>query len=166
MKKLTIAVNPGDHDIGDVGYKVDQFLKSCGLANETIRAQVLIVRELVENALKYGHFPMPDDHLTVELQVDEDAIIVEVMNPVTEDQDNNLKILDKTIRLIRGYQDPFEPYLMKRQESFDPIVGHDSQGLGLAKIAYQTGAVLDYFISEDNMLNVSAVKPLADGPNM
>ena len=36
----------------------------------------------------------------------------------------------------------------------------DAYGIGLARIAYEAGAVLDFFVDEDNILNLSAVRSL------
>ena len=77
-----------------------------------------------------------------------------------ESNQRQLNDLDKTIQLIRGYQDPFEPYMKKLRENPGNSINSDTYGIGLAKIAYEAGAVLDFFVDEDNILNLSAVRSL------
>ena len=91
-------------------------------------------------------------------------INVEVKNPVDETAYSHLKKLDKTIQWIRGYQDPFEPYMKKAREVSEKPLGDEVSGLGLAEIAYKGKAILDFFVSEDNILNVSAVTSIDNLP--
>ena len=71
--------------------------------------------------------------------------------------------MDKTIQWIRGYQDPFEAYIERIKEvSKKPL--HDMEsGIGLVRIAYEGNALLDFFVAENNMLNVSVVSNLEKG---
>jgi hypothetical protein len=68
--------------------------------------------------------------------------------------------LDKTIQWIRGYQDPLEQYMINLSESSGASHLAGTNGLGLARIAYEADAIIDFYVSEDNILNLSAVSNL------
>jgi len=85
---------------------------------------------------------------------------VEVRQAVEKSFQRQLDELDKTIQWIRVYGDPFEPYMKKLREECENPNNHKANGIGLARIAYEAGAILDFFVSEDNILNLSAVRNL------
>ena len=141
------------------GNKGCRFLRSHGFSGETVDEFRLIINELIENAIKYGNFSGSGKKITTEIHVDDRMITVEVTNPVDEKADTHLKILDRTIRWIRGFQDPFEPYMRKVQDiPGSPLVNEAGGGLGLARVAYEGKAILDFFVDEDHVLNVTALK--------
>jgi len=100
--------------------------------------------------------------LTVEINVKNESIIIEVFNPIDKSSIKNLSKLDKTIQWIRGFQDPFEAYIERLKDvSKKPL--HDKEsGIGLVRIAYEGNALLDFFVSDNNILNVSAIANLED----
>ena len=122
----------------------------------------MIVSELIENGIKYGHFMMENKVLTVEINVKNESIIIEVFNPIDKSSIKDLSKLDKTIQWIRGFQDPFEAYIERLKDvSKKPL--HDKEsGIGLVRIAYEGNALLDFFVSDNNILNVSAIANLED----
>ena len=69
----------------------------------------------------------------------------------------NLKILDKTIQWIRGFQNPLEAYTERLKEVSKKPLNDENSGLGLVRIAYEGKAILDFFVSENSLLNVSAL---------
>src|SRR3989339_430301 len=116
---LKLAVKPEWHEIEEARNKTTKFLKSLGLATDSVHALTMVMSELIENSVKYGNFPLPADNVEVDIHQDENIITVEVINPVNpvdESAYNHLKKLDKTIQWIRGYQDPFEAYVEKLKE--------------------------------------------------
>ena len=98
------------------------------------------------------------DHINAHRR--ENIITVEVMNPVDETAENHLKNLDRTIQWIRGYQDPFEAYVERVKDVSKKPLSNEESGLGLVRMAYEGKAILDFFVGEDNILNVSAVSDL------
>jgi len=149
-----------DTEIDQAGKKGLSFLKSHGFTNDTVQAQIMILKELINNGKQFEKTSAPNDEITVFFLVEEKAITVEIRKPVKESNQRQLNDLDKTIQLIRGYQDPFEPYMKKLRENPGNSINSDAYGIGLAKIAYEAGAVLDFFVDEDNILNLSAVRSL------
>jgi hypothetical protein len=147
-------------EIDRAGEKGSNFLISHGFTNDTVQAQIMILKELINNGKQFENTTEPDDEITVFFLVEEKAITVEIRKAVEESNQRQLNELDKTIQLIRGYQDPFEPYMKKIRENPGISMNGDAYGIGLARIAYEAGAVLDFFVDEDNILNLSAVRSL------
>ena len=116
------------------------------IPDETIYSLSMIVSELIENGIKYGHFMMENKVLTVEINVKNEQIIIEVFNPIDKSSIKDLSKLDKTIQWIRGFQDPFEAYIERLKDvSKKPL--HDKEsGIGLVRIAYEGNALLDFFV--------------------
>jgi hypothetical protein len=96
--------------------------------------------------------------MSVHLYIDAAAVTVEVVTPVNPLAHERLAQLDKAIQWIRGYQDPFEPYAAKRREAAAGSDRANADGYGLARIAYEAGAVLDFYVSEDGILHLYAVR--------
>jgi hypothetical protein len=149
-----------DNEIDKAGEKSSNFLKSHGFSNETVHAQIMILEELINNGKKFEHPTSTESEITVFLLVEEKTITVEVRKAVEESFQRQLNELDKTIQWIRIYGDPFEPYMKKLREKAENSNNRDANGIGLARIAYEAGAILDFFVSEDNILNLSAVRSL------
>jgi hypothetical protein len=156
-KSIEFNVKPEWDEIEKVRNESADFLQSHELSDNTIHSLSMIISELIENGLKYGDFAKGNDKVVVHLNVATNAVTVEVVNPVDKSAYKHLSKLDKTIQWIRGYQDPFEAYIERIKEvSKKPL--HDMEsGIGLVRIAYEGNGLLDFFVAENNMLNVSVV---------
>jgi len=121
----------------------------------------MVSTELVENAVKYSSLLEEDENNTVHfsLRGDRDEVVVEVTNTIRDDMRDNIKQLDETIQWIRGYQNPWEAYIERLQEVSRSAVIEDSR-MGMVRMAYEAGAILDFYLDEDNKLSVSATIPL------
>lgn len=159
-KSILFNLKLNGHEIDEAGEKGSNFLKSHGFSNETVQAQIMILKELIINGKKFENPSALEGEITVFLLVEEKTITVEVRQAVEESYQSQLNELDKTIQWIRGYQDPFEPYMKKLRERSENSNNSDATDIGLARIAYEAGAILDFFVSEDNILNLSAVRCL------
>ncbi len=155
---IRLNLKPDGGDIEMAGQKSSSFLKSHGFSDEAVRVQIMILRELIHSGIKYGKFTPSKDEIIVHIQLAENSITLEVRNPVDETCFDRLKELDKTIQWIRGYQDPFEAYILKQKEASRNSSRNETNGLGLARIAYEGKAILDFFVSDDNTLNLFAVR--------
>jgi hypothetical protein len=156
-KTMDLAIEPRWEQIENVRKKTHSFLKTHGLSVELTDALTMVGSELVENGVKYGSFEHPDSKLRFKLKVSENSIVIEVTHPTDPSASHHLRRLDKTIQWIRGYQDPFQAYLERIKEvARKPIHDHES-GLGLVRIAYEGKSILDFFVAEDDALNVSAI---------
>jgi hypothetical protein len=151
---------PNDSEVEKMTRKSIDFLKHNGLSDHAVETQVMILSELIGNGKLFDLPNIPDLKMTVLLSVWNDAIIVEIKRPIRNPADGKLRELDKTIQWIRGYQDPFEPYAILLEQASTKTKTNEVDAFALARIAYEGGAVLDFFLSEDNILNFSAVRNL------
>ncbi|TFH00940.1 MAG: ATP-binding protein [Calditrichales bacterium] len=137
--------------------KTTKFLETHGFSQVTVYSMAMIISELVENSIKYGHFCTPEDEIFVRLNISRNLLTMEVHNPVDDSATIHLKRLDRTIQWIRGYQDSFEAYIEKLKEISKKPLEDEESGLGLVRIAYEGKAILDFYVGDNDMLNVSAV---------
>ena len=135
----------------------DQFLTQSGISADKVQAVTMVISELIENAVKYGCYSLSEDKIVAKIRLDERMITVEVLHPVEKGNYRHLKELDRSIQWIRGFQNPFEAYIERVQEVSKKPLDDDESGLGLARIAYEGQSILDFFLTEDNQLSVSAV---------
>lgn len=152
----TFIIDPEWEAIEKARSQISQFLIDEHLSEDWVHAATMVFSELIENSIKYGTFNA-GNHVQSHVTINDHLITIEVVHSIDPDYLAHLKQLDEMIQWIRGYQDPFEAYIQRLKEiSKKPISDKDS-GLGLVRIAYEGDAILDFFINEDNELNVSAV---------
>jgi hypothetical protein len=154
---LKFNLKPICTDIAQAGEKSSSFLKSHGLSDNLVQVQINILTGLIKNGIKFARFTPSADEITVRLQIDEQHYTIEVMNPVDQTRRDQLEQLDKTIQFIRGFQDPNEAYSIRAVEAAGHPIEAEANDLDLAKLACKGGAILDFFVSKDNFLNLSAV---------
>ena len=154
---IKLVKKPDWEYIEEVRSECETFFKTHDFSENDTHSLVMIISELMENSIKYGDFSIPETMVDISVDIHNNKVLIEVLNPVTESDRHHLHKLDRTIQWIRGYQDPFEAFIEKlRHVSKKPL--HDNEsGLGLVRIAYEGKAVLDFFVDEENMLNVSAI---------
>ena len=153
---LRLNIKPDWNEIEKLRMAGVNFLESHGFTDELIHSLTMILSELVENSIKYGDFKGSKPEVLIYLDISKNLITIEVNNPVNQKSAIHLQRLDKTIQWIRGYQDSFQAYVEKLKEVSKKPLEDEESGLGLARIAYEGKAILDFFVM-DNMLNVSAV---------
>lgn len=154
---MKLTVDPEWHEIESARGETELFLRSHGFTDDSTQTLIMVISELIENGIKYGNFKSPEDQVRVNVHMGPNRITIEVVNPVDEKAFHHLKKLDKTIQWIRGYQDPFEAYVEKLKEVSRKPFKDEESGLGLVRIAYEGQAILDFFVGDNGMLNVSAV---------
>lgn len=133
------------------------FLTSKGLEKDAVFSLSMVVGELVENSIKYGKQGDEKALVGISLDVSGGLVTVEVTNLVDDTAYAHLARLDRTIQWIRGFQDPFEAYVERMKEVARRQMEDKESGLGLVRIAYEGRAILDFFLDESEILNVSAV---------
>jgi len=161
-KSIRFSLKPGDYEIETVREKGSDFLKAHGFSDDTVETQMTILHQLISSGKKFDNLVTSENEMAVLLLIEKNAIIVEVSKPVNESSYSQLDELDKTIQSIRrwGYQGPFEPYEADYSRICNNSQDFEAEGFELAKIAYEEGAVLDFYVSEDSILNLSAVRNL------
>jgi len=160
---IAFKLKPIGNEIEKVGEKGKNFLKSHGFSDDSVQMQIMVIRELIKSGNAFDNQRPSRNEMSVHIFIKKNTIIAEVRKPVNETtHDNQLQKLDETIQWIRGYRDPYAPFMMSAQEASENYIDNKSNGFGLAKIAYEAGAVLDYYVSEDNILNLSAVRHVTE----
>ena len=154
---IQFKLKPDWEEIEPIRLESSKFFEGHGFSADAVSALTMVVSELIENAIKYGLFIQPDGQVSVNIQVGRRVVTVEVSNPVDNSTFNNLRKLDRTIQWIRGYQDPFEAYLDKLKEIAKKPITDEESGLGLVRMAYEGRGIIDFFVSEDNLLSVSVI---------
>ncbi len=156
-KSIEFNVKPEWDEIEKIRNESAEFLQAHELTDDTIHSLSMIISELIENGIKYGNFKMVENKVVVIISIERNAVTIEVLNPVDENAEKHLSRLDKTIQWIRGYQDPFEAYIERIKEVSKKPLKDAESGIGLVRIAYEGKALLDFFVGENNILNVSVV---------
>lgn len=160
MPELSLQVAPLWENVGRIRRQTLHFLEAQALPAEVVDAISMVACELAENATKYGDFDARRATIDVRVALSRQQVTVEVTNPVSATADENLQRLDRTVQWIRGFQDPFEAYLNRLQElSVEDLFSPESR-LGLVRIAYEGQSVLDFYVNDDNVLAVSAMRRL------
>lgn len=153
---LNVDIEPIWSEIDALGHRARTYLEAQGLERHTVDALTMVLRELAENATKYGVFD-GGGRIAVSLQVTPRDVVIEVRNPVGEGNDEHLRRLDRMIQRIRGYQDPFEVYFDRLREVSGQRLDSRESGLGLVRIAYEGQSVLDFYVDDHDTLAVSAM---------
>lgn len=156
-KSIHLTLTSKEEDIRKATEQGSDFLKSQGLANDTIRIQAFLFHELVRTGIEYGTMNSAQDRITAAIHVNANSILTEVRQPIDARNRSRLDELDKAVQFIKGHQDPFEAYHRMKQGS-----NHSTPytGLSLARITCEAGAVVDYFVEENDILNLSAIRTL------
>ena len=147
-------------EVGRVNQEVGDFLSAAGLSQEGVDKYTMVVCELVENGIKYGHFGKGKDVVNVRIWIDGGTISVLVSNPIGNYTQTYLSELDRTIQWVRGFQAPFEAYIARMKAISREPLDNDKSGLGLVRITYEGQAMLDFYLDENDTLSVSAVSNL------
>ena len=147
-------------EVGRVNQAVGEFLAGCGLPTEGVDKYTMVVCELVENGIKYGHFNDARDMVNVRVWIAGSTISVLVTNPISNHTQTYLSELDRTIQWVRGFQAPFEAYIARMKAISREPLDIDKSGLGLVRITYEGQAMLDFYLDENDTLSVSAVSTL------
>jgi len=156
-RSIELTIKPKWDEIENVRNKSTSFLTSQGISNDSVQAFAMVISELVENSVKYGRFTSTKSEVIVTVKISENMIIAEVINPVDESVYHHLRKLDKTLQWIRGFQDPFQAYVQRIRKISRKPLDDEFSGLGLTRIAYEGQAIVDFFLTEGNQLNVSAI---------
>ena len=64
------------------------------------------------------------------------------------------------IQWIRGCQDPLATGMLRPAETADTSPIDGINGFTLARLAQKENAIIDFYVSEDNILKLSAVRKL------
>lgn len=159
-RTLSLDVDPVWESIDQVRRENESFLRTHGIPQPSVEALSMVTCELMENAVKYGYFDGDVKRIESRCTVESDNVVLEVRSPVRPGDDAAMARLDHMIQWIRGYQDPFQAYLMRLREVSSQSMETSESGLGLVRIAYEGQSVLDFFVDSASVLNISALHTL------
>lgn len=148
---------PNCSEIENVIYKSDQFFKSLGVSKKIANEQMMIIDELLKFGSTFGDSRLIKEPIKVQINIDKKSIVIEVSKSIDGIEVEQLDRLDETIQFIRGFQDPFEAFRKIKSHHYTQRC-NDDYDLRLAKIAYMGKAIVDFFINEYNVINLSAVR--------
>ena len=157
---MKIELAPEWDELEPIRLEAGRFLEEHGFSEQVSHSTVMVLSELLENSVKYGSFSDEKDKVSVILELGTDQITVEVSNPIAESTLPHLDILDRTIQWVRGFQDPFEAYVKRLKEISKKPLDDRESGLGIVRIVYEGRVALDFFVSDQDVLTVSAVRNL------
>lgn len=157
---MNFTIKQNADEFENFALEIQNLLKYQNLSESEAQNQIVIIRGLVENEIKLDDTQIGNGNMTIHIFVEQKSVTVEVRKPVSQSSYVRLQELDKAIQWIRGYQNPVDPYVTALKEICFESQEIQSIAHGLAELAYVTGAVFDFYVTEDNILNLSAVKYL------
>ena len=157
---MEFSLKSNGDEIKELEQKSSYFLKYQGYSDDTIQTQILILRELINSCKQFKDLRPSEFEIFVQLHIENNTITLEVKKSVCESAYGKLEELDKTIQWIRGSQDPLERYMTNIAEASDVSHIAGTNGLGLARITQEADTIIDFYVSEDSILNLSAVSDL------
>jgi len=156
-RKEIINIIPNWDEIETTQNILSDILKDEGFDQDTIDSQIMVISELIENAIKYSHFTSKFPKIEATIKITKRNITIEVKSPANEESNVHIIRLDKTIQWVRGFQNPFEAYVMRLKKiAIKPLSDKDS-GLGIVRIAYEGQSVVDFYINDENIISISSV---------
>jgi hypothetical protein len=101
----------------------------------------MVTGELLENAIKYGHWRQGEQVFRLRISGDASHASVVVQNPATEES-GHVARLQRAIDWIRGFSDPADAYRARLREIADTVETGGTRQLGLVRVAYEGNGVL------------------------
>jgi hypothetical protein len=136
---------------------VHSFFSVHGLDGDEAYSLTMTTAELLENAVKYGDWSDPArNEIRLFVEVTPEEAMIEVEHPAPR-QSEELRRLDDRIQWLRGFQNPFEAYVARLMELGAHQGPQQTGGLGLCRIAYEAHCLIDFYVTPENHLRLSAV---------
>jgi len=155
-KCIKLLIKPDWSEIAASRIETRKFLEKNLFQKNHIARLEMVASELMENAIKYGYYPEKNESIEYSVEIGNTGVILEVKHKIIPD-DMNLQIFDSRIQWIRSFQDPFQAYVERLKYVSEKSFADAESGLGLARIAYEGHSIIDFYLSENNILAVSAV---------
>ena len=141
-------------------------LKAHDCSDDFTRTQIEIIEQLIEKGSHFGARNAGDHEMMVCLSIKEGEVTAEVKSKVSESDLEKLEDLDRAIQRLRGSQVPYRPYMGNSK----PVHGHTKNismnGSELCRLAFNAGVDFDFFVDEEDILNLFAVRSLEQGSSL
>ena len=138
-------------------------LKAHDCSDDFTRTQIEIIEHLIEKGSHFGTKNAGDPEMTVCLSIEEGEVTAEVKSKVSGSDFAKLEDLDRTIQRLRGSQVPYRPSM----GNYRPVHSHTNNigmnGSELGRLAFDAGVDFDFFVDEEDILNLFAVRSLEQG---
>ena len=157
---LKFSIKEISNEYENITIEIHNLLKYHKLSLSEIKAQIMIIKGLIETAVQLDDVRNDDSELTIHIFIEQKSVTVEVRKQVNQSNCEKLEELDKAIQWIRGHQSPFDPYIKELREISSKSQKSQTIAHGLAKLAYEKEAVLDFYVTESSILNLSAIRYL------
>ncbi len=122
------------------------------------QAMATVAGELLENAIKYGEWSAGDQHLRLQIRGEKTTALVIVENPCEDSE--SVERLRSTIQWLEGFSSAKEAYCKKLLEVAARPANGAMSGLGLARIAYESGCKLEVIV-DGRLVSVRATVPIS-----
>jgi len=158
---ITTSISPSHDAIAALYHQIGNSIRDMSNDRDFASALSRGAAELLDNAVRHGYH---EDHkknsVHLSLKTNEKHATIEVRNKIRPEDEANLDKLDDIIQKIRGYSSPLEAFRESVKEAKNSNTGDTC--LGLVRLAYETGADLDFYMSADDEIAVSAVIQLTN----
>lgn len=116
----------------------------------------MVTAELVENAIHYGHWDGADRRpFRLAVRGQGGAVVVEVANPI-DPATHDPSRLESIVGRLRTAATPKDAYIARLRE-ISETPGEVGSGLGLLRIAYETGCRLDVSVADHTARVVATI---------
>ena len=140
--------------------KIIALLKAHDCSDDFTRTQIEIIEQLIERGSHFGSQKTRDPEISVCLSIEEKEVTVEVKRKVAESDYDRLEELDRTIQRIRGCQAPGRPCTANFRQVQSHKKNNSMDGFELSRLAFDAGVDFDFYVDEDDTLNLFAVRRL------
>jgi hypothetical protein len=152
---LDLAIPPEWGRIDQVREAVSHSVGAVFADRDLRDALAMVASELLENAFKYGK---PGPAVTITVREGGGQVVIEVTNAVDE-QTPHLEVLAQRVAWVNEFGDPRQAYQAALERAWTDESEHS--GLGLARITYEGGCLLDCDTSTAGIVTVRAACTLA-----
>jgi ankyrin repeat protein len=143
--------------------KIIALLKAHDCSDDFTRTQIEIIEQLIESGSHFGMENTDNLETTVSLCIEEREITVEIKRKVTESDYGKLEDLDRTIQRIRGCQTPYRPNMANFRPAHSHAKNNSVNGFELSGLVFDAGVDFDFYVDEEDILNLFAVRRLEQG---
>jgi hypothetical protein len=142
--------------IFETAKSVQDFLKSKQLSDLIVENLMMILMELLENAVKYGKYDSSYPQIDYLIKCNSNSVEIIVKNPISGIDKNRINKLIELINRINNKDDPYEAYLERLNHMSSNKLDDGESGLGLLRISYEGRSILSV-AKEDNIITVKAL---------
>lgn len=143
--------------------KIIALLKAHDCSDDFTRTQIEIIEQLIESGSHFGMKNTKNLETMVSLRIEEGEVTVEVKRQVAESDYGKLDDLDRTIQRIRGCQAPYRPYMANFRQVHSHTKNNSMDSFELIRLAFDAGVDFDFYVDEEDILNLFAVRRLEQG---